>query len=89
MAGRYFGQSITFLTQLREKRQKQLLDLEGKSSSISAAGYAKSTTGFSIEELTLDLQEISFEIQRQHDLETGENNRPTCSYVAFHHDRER
>lgn len=89
MAGRYFGQSITFLTQLRDKRQQQLLELDGKGSSIAAAGYSKSKTGFTIEELTKDLQELNHEIQRQRDAEEGKNTRPTCSYAAFEYDTDR
>ena len=83
MAGRYFGQDIAFLTKLRDKRQEQLLALDGKSSSVSAAGYSDSVTGFSLDELTSDLNELNYEIQRQKDVEAGTNTRPTCSFADF------
>lgn len=82
----YFGQDLVFLRKLRDLRQQQLLELTGQSSAISAAGYSKAVTGFSLEALKKDLADLEFEITRQDNIATGAGNtRPTCSHTDFSH----
>jgi len=84
MAGRYFGEEVAWLEELRDKRRQQISDLEAQSTSIAASGYSKSKTSLKLSELTEDLQEINFEITRQNDIAAGTgSSRPTCSYTDF------